>query len=72
MTSKAALLCFISTGLVTAFKLLYEDLIETVDRPLRQRHPNSPPFLVIAAREGLLLGFLFNKKDIVEGLWKSF
>ena len=33
MTSKAALLCFISTGLVAAFKLLYKDSIDTVDRP---------------------------------------
>ena len=34
MTSKAALLCFISTGLVTAFKLLYKDTVNSRDAPI--------------------------------------
>ena len=38
MSSKAALLCFISTGFVTAFKLLYKESIDTVNRPLI-KHP---------------------------------
>ena len=38
MSSKAALLCFISAGFVTAFKLLYKESIDTVNRPLI-KHP---------------------------------
>ena len=30
---KAAFLCFVSSALVTAFKVLYKESIETVDRP---------------------------------------
>ena len=30
---KAALLCFVSSALVTALKVLYKESIETVDRP---------------------------------------
>ena len=33
---KAAFLCFISSGFVTAFKLLYKESTVTVDRPLLQ------------------------------------
>ena len=31
---KAAFLCFVSSGLVTTFKLLYKKSTDTVDRPL--------------------------------------
>ena len=30
---KAAFLCFVSNAIVTAFKVLYKESIETVDRP---------------------------------------
>ena len=48
MTSKAALPCFISTGFVAAFKLLYKDSIDTVNRP--SFYPVTLLFLVIMAR----------------------
>ena len=65
MSSKAALLCFISAGFVTAFKLLYKESIDTVNRPLIQ-HPITqsgdngvttlPLFPVIMAKVRTILG----------------
>ena len=69
MSSKAALLCFISAGFVTAFKLLYKESIDTVNIPLI-KHPiiqsgdngvtTSPLFPAIMAKVRTILGvFLY-------------
>ena len=62
---KAALLCFIFSGLVTAFKLLHKDYADTVDRPsiepsTMQSDDNgvttSPPIIVITAKMRTISG----------------
>ena len=62
MSSKAALLWFLSTGFVTAFNLPYKESMDTVNRPhpVTQSGDNgittSPPFPVIMAKVRTILG----------------